>query len=106
MTTGIDVEEIENLVFMRSIRSRILFEQMLGRATRLCSEIGKTHFEIYDAVGVYNALEPVSTMKPVVANPATTFDDLIDGIDSLDTDRARKTRLTLSLPKCVGINHR
>lgn len=89
LTTGIDVEEIVNLVFMRRIRSRILFEQMLGRATRLCPEIGKTHFEIYDAVGVYNALEPVSTMKPVVANPATTFDDLIDGIDSLDTDRAR-----------------
>ena len=40
LTTGIDVEEIENLVFMRRIRSRILFEQMLGRATRLCPEIG------------------------------------------------------------------
>ena len=99
LTTGIDVEEIENLVFMRSIRSRILFEQMLGRATRLCSEIGKTHFEIYDAVGVYNALEPVSTMKPVVANPATTFDDLIDGIDSLDTDRARKNQIDLIVAK-------
>ena len=51
LTTGIDVEEIENLVFMRRIRSRILFEQMLGRATRLCPEIGKTHFEIYDEIG-------------------------------------------------------
>lgn len=90
---------IENLVFMRRIRSRILFEQMLGRATRLCPEIGKTHFEIYDAVGVYNALEPVSTMKPVVANPATTFDDLIDGIDSLDTDRARKNQIDLIVAK-------
>lgn len=99
LTTGIDVEEIENLVFMRRIRSRILFEQMLGRATRLCPEIGKTHFEIYDAVGVYNALEPVSTMKPVVANPATTFDDLIDGIDSLDTDRARANQIDLIVAK-------
>lgn len=97
--TGIDVEEIVNLVFMRRIRSRILFEQMLGRATRLCPEIGKTHFEIYDAVGVYNALEPVSTMKPVVANPATTFDDLIDGIDSLDTDRARANQIDLIVAK-------
>lgn len=99
LTTGIDVEEIVNLVFMRRIRSRILFEQMLGRATRLCPEIGKTHFEIYDAVGVYNALEPVSTMKPVVANPATTFDDLIDGIDSLDTDRARANQIDLIVAK-------
>ena len=53
LTTGIDVPEIVNLVFMRRIKSRILFEQMLGRATRLCPSIGKTNFEIYDPVGVY-----------------------------------------------------
>lgn len=99
LTTGIDVEEIENLVFMRRIRSRILFEQMLGRATRLCPRIGKTHFEIYDAVGVYNALLPVSNMKPVVANPATSFDDLIDGMDDLDSDRARENQIDLIIAK-------
>ncbi len=44
LTTGIDVEEIVNLVFLRRIRSRILFEQMLGRATRLCPGIGKNTF--------------------------------------------------------------
>ena len=49
LTTGIDVPQIDKLVFMRRVKSRILFEQMLGRATRLCPEIGKTHFEIYDA---------------------------------------------------------
>ena len=36
LTTGIDVPEITTLVFMRRVKSRILFEQMLGRATRLC----------------------------------------------------------------------
>lgn len=36
LTTGIDVPEITNLVFLRRVRSRILDEQMLGRATRLC----------------------------------------------------------------------
>ena len=46
LTTGIDVPEITTLVFMRRVKSRILFEQMLGRATRLCPEINKTHFEI------------------------------------------------------------
>ena len=99
LTTGIDVEEIENLVFMRRIRSRILFEQMLGRATRLCPEIGKTHFEIYASIGVYNALLPVSTMKPVVANPTTSFDDLIDGIDQLDSERARENQIELIIAK-------
>lgn len=41
----------------------------MGRATRLCPEIHKTHFEIYDPVGVYDSLDPVNTMKPVAADP-------------------------------------
>lgn len=85
LTTGIDVEELTRLVFLRRIKSRILFEQMLGRATRLCDEIHKDHFEIYDAVGVYEAIEPVSAMKPVVVNPAVTFDELLEGLANLET---------------------
>lgn len=101
LTTGIDVEEIVNLVFLRRIRSRILFEQMLGRATRLCPEIGKTHFEIYDAVGVYHALDPVSTMKPIVVNPGETFEDLINGIDNLESDRARENQIDIIIAKIL-----
>jgi type I site-specific restriction endonuclease len=41
LTTGVDVPKIANLVFLRRVRSRILYEQMIGRATRLCEEIGK-----------------------------------------------------------------
>lgn len=65
LTTGIDVPAICNLVFMRKINSRILFEQMLGRATRLCPEIRKTHFNIFDAVRVYEDLDDTSNMKSV-----------------------------------------
>lgn len=65
LTTGIDVHPICNLVFMRKINSRILFEQMLGRATRLCPEIGKTHFNIFDAARVYEDLKDTSGMKSV-----------------------------------------
>ena len=68
---------------MRRVKSRILFEQMMGRATRLCPKIHKTHFEIYDPVGVYDSLEPVNTMKPVVANPTTTFTQLLDGLEEV-----------------------
>lgn len=39
LTTGIDVPRITNIVFLRRVQSRILYEQMLGRATRLCPEI-------------------------------------------------------------------
>lgn len=86
LTTGIDLPAITTLVFMRRVKSRILFEQMLGRATRLCPEIEKDHFEIYDPVGVYEVLERVSTMKPLVTNPNTSFGDLIDGIENADDD--------------------
>ncbi len=101
LTTGIDVEEIVNLVFLRRIRSRILYEQMLGRATRLCPEIGKTHFEIYDAVGVYQALDPVSTMKPVVVSQTATFGDYIDGIDCLQSDQARRNQIDIIIAKIL-----
>lgn len=88
LTTGVDVPAIDKLVFMRRVKSRILFEQMLGRATRLCPDIDKTHFQIFDAVGVYEALEPVSEMKPVVANPTETFAQLLDKLKTLDDNKA------------------
>ena len=88
LTTGVDVPKIDTLVFMRRVKSRILFEQMLGRATRLCPEIDKTHFKIFDAVDVYNALEPVSEMKPVVANVTETFAQLLERLETLDDDKA------------------
>src|SRR5205085_9220788 len=44
LTTGIDVPSITNLVFLRRVNSRILYEQMIGRATRQCPEIGKEVF--------------------------------------------------------------
>ena len=99
LTTGIDVEEITRLVFLRRIKSRILFEQMMGRATRICNEIKKDHFEIYDAVGVYEALEPVSAMKPVVVNPAITFDELIDGLSVLEMEGQKQSQIDILVAK-------
>lgn len=77
LTTGIDVPKIANLVFMRRVRSRILYEQMKGRATRRCDEIGKTVFRIFDPVGLYAALEAVDTMKPLVKDPNITIEQLM-----------------------------
>lgn len=69
LTTGVDVPAITNIVFLRRVQSRILYEQMLGRATRLCPEIHKDKFRIFDAVGIYDAMNKVTNMKPVVQNP-------------------------------------
>ena len=77
LTTGIDVPKICNLVFMRRVRSRILYEQMKGRATRRCDEIGKTVFRIYDPVDIYASLEAVDTMKPLVKDPDISIEQLV-----------------------------
>lgn len=82
LTTGIDVPRIDKLVFMRRVKSRILYEQMLGRATRLCDEINKTHFEIYDCVNLYDALKPVTDMKPVVVDSKESFKKLKEQLES------------------------
>jgi type I restriction enzyme, R subunit len=34
LDTGVDIPEVENLIFMKSVQSRIKLEQMLGRGTR------------------------------------------------------------------------
>jgi type I restriction enzyme R subunit len=77
LTTGIDVPKICHLVFLRRVKSRILYEQMIGRATRRCDEIGKTVFRIYDPVDIYATLQEVNTMKPLVKDPNITIDQLI-----------------------------
>ena len=105
LTTGIDVPAITTLVFLRRVKSRILFEQMLGRATRLCPAIHKEAFDIYDPVGTYAALEKVSDMKPVVTNPKETFAKLLDGLEeaSLAADSAlRQKRLSARLGRFTG----
>lgn len=99
LTTGIDVPEIDTLVFMRRVKSRILFEQMLGRATRLCDKIGKSHFEIYDPAGVYESLQDVSTMKLLSANTAATFDDLLNGLEVLKNDEQIENQIDLIVAK-------
>ncbi len=48
LTTGVDIPSLEFVVFLRPVKSRILWIQMLGRGTRLCPEINKTHFKIFD----------------------------------------------------------
>ncbi|MFC2188504.1 type I restriction-modification system endonuclease [Fulvivirgaceae bacterium LMO-SS25] len=91
LTTGIDVPSICNLVFLRRVKSRILYEQMLGRATRRCDEIGKQIFQIYDAVKIYETLEDFTQMKPVVANPSATFQELKQEFEHIETkERARR----------------
>jgi type I restriction enzyme R subunit len=49
LTTGIDIPDLEFLVFLRPVKSRILFEQMMGRGTRRGERHpDKSHFTVFD----------------------------------------------------------
>jgi type I restriction enzyme, R subunit len=53
LDTGIDVPEIVNLVFFKLIRSKTKFWQMIGRGTRLCTDLfmpghDKEEFIVFD----------------------------------------------------------
>jgi type I restriction enzyme R subunit len=49
LTTGVDIPDLEFIVFLRPVKSRILFEQMLGRGTRKGERHpDKSHFVIFD----------------------------------------------------------
>lgn len=89
LTTGIDVPKISTLVFLRRVNSRILFDQMMGRATRLCPEIEKESFRIFDAVGIYESIQGVTAMRPVVVDPSISFTQLTQELSTVPSDEAR-----------------
>ncbi len=48
LSTGVDIPALEFIVFLRPVKSRILWEQMLGRGTRRCDDINKSKFVVFD----------------------------------------------------------
>lgn len=68
IATGTDVKPLECLIFMRDVKSKNYFEQMLGRGTRVLSaeqlkqvtpsaKGNKDHFVLVDAVGVTKSIK-------------------------------------------------
>ncbi len=51
LTTGYDAPDVKNIVFVRPLKSAILYKQMKGRGTRLCEDINKRYFTIFDYSG-------------------------------------------------------
>ena len=48
LSTGVDIPALEWIVFLRPVKSRIMWEQMLGRGTRRCPDIRKSKFTVFD----------------------------------------------------------
>ena len=113
IATGTDIKPLECLLFLRDVRSRVYFEQMKGRGTRVLSPTdlqsvsgaearAKTHFVIVDAVGVCESDKTES--RPLERKPTVAFAPLMLGValgkrdeDSLTTLAGRLARLDREL---------
>jgi type I restriction enzyme R subunit len=109
IATGTDIKPLECLVFLRDVRSRVYFEQMKGRGTRVLTPtdlqavsgadtLAKTHFVVVDAVGVCESDKTDS--RPLERKPGVAFDKLLLGValgkrdeDSLTSLAGRLARL-------------
>ncbi len=85
IATGTDVKPLECLLFMRTVKSRAYFEQMIGRGVRIINDTDfqavtddakhKDRFAVVDAVGVTDT--PLfETMQPLERQPTSSLDSL------------------------------
>ena len=83
LSTGVDIPVLENIIFLRPVKSRILFEQMLGRGTRLCPDIHKSHFTVFDCFDgtLLQFFRDASTMAPEAPEkPTRTLREIVADI--------------------------
>lgn len=88
ISTGTDIKPIECVVFMRDVKSRVLFEQMKGRGTRTINvddlrgvtpdASAKTRFIIVDAIGICESDKTDS--RPLERKPNVSFEKLLFNI--------------------------
>ncbi len=105
IATGTDIKPLEILLFLRSVKSRVLYEQMLGRGTRVISANdlsivtsdapGKDRFVIVDAVGVTDDLKfDTQTLERKRSVPFGQLLDLVaKGMYDADTLSSLASRL-------------
>ena len=89
IATGTDVRALECLVFMRSVKSRTYFEQMLGRGVRVINDTdfqavtddakSKDRFLVVDAVGIMDT-DLAETVQPLERNPTSSLKDLFKAV--------------------------
>jgi type I restriction enzyme R subunit len=90
LSTGVDIPALEFIVFMRPVKSRILWTQMLGRGTRLYPDIHKSHFTIFDCFGgtLIEYFKDTNEFKPEPPQKdPVSIEKLIDNIwQNIDRD--------------------
>lgn len=84
LSTGIDIPHLQNIVFMRTVSSKVLFKQIIGRGSRLFE--GKGFFRIIDFTNASRLIddwdippEPPKLPEPP-EEPKDPFDKLVFGV--------------------------
>ncbi len=84
LTTGVDIPDLEFIVFLRPVRSRILFEQMLGRGTRKGEKYPhKDHFTVFDCFDgtlLKYFKDSTGMTKELPAPPTRTVEEIVGDI--------------------------
>jgi type I restriction enzyme R subunit len=58
LTTGVDAPCVHNIVFLRTINSKVLFKQIIGRGSRIDPNTDKYYFRIIDYLNATRLLDP------------------------------------------------
>lgn len=84
LSTGVDIPDLEYIVFLRPVKSRILFEQMLGRGTRKGEKFpDKSHFTVFDCfdgtlLAYFQKATAITADPP--EKPSRTIQEVIEAI--------------------------
>jgi type I restriction enzyme R subunit len=91
LTTGVDIPDLEFIVFLRPVKSRILFEQMLGRGTRLGDKYpDKARFVVFDCFDG-TLFEYFRNTTDITADPPKSDSKtIVEVIDNIWANRDRQ----------------
>ncbi len=94
IATGTDIRPIEVVMFMRTVKSRIFYDQMVGRGVRTIGKdelqavtddaTVKDHFVLVDCVGVTN--QEMTDTRPLDQKRGVSFNKLLEHVASGGTD--------------------
>jgi type I restriction enzyme R subunit len=104
LSTGVDIPALEFIVFLRPVKSRILWEQMLGRGTRRCDDINKSKFVVFDCFDgtLFRYFKDVSNFK--IEEPRSNPLTIVEVIENIWQNIDRKYHINVLVKRLHRID--
>lgn len=108
VATGTDIKPVEIVMFLRAVKSRVLFEQMKGRGVRIidpndlravsgADAVAKTHFVIVDCVGMTDT--QLADTQPLDRKRTVSLKALLEHVAMGGTDPEQLSSLASRLAR-------